>query len=103
VVRGALVAPDDPELVKPVPVREPRLDYPALALARRIEGTVVLRALVDETGAVRDVRVVQPSGVRFGLDEAAVANTRRRRYRPASKDGVPVKTWVTIEVRFALP
>jgi hypothetical protein len=28
---------------------------------------------------------------------------KKRRYRPATKDGVPVKVWMSVRVRFELP
>jgi len=103
VVPGSLVAPEDPDLTPPVLVFQPRLDFPSIAFLRRAEGTVLVRALVDETGRVSEVRVVRPSVQRLGFDEEAVAHARKRRYRPATKNSVPVKTWVTIEVRFVVP
>jgi len=103
VAPGSLVAPEDPDLTPPVLVFQPRLDFPSIAFLRRAEGTVLVRALVDETGRVSEVRVVRPSVQRLGFDEEAVAHARKRRYRPATKNSVPVKTWVTIEVRFVVP
>ena len=58
---------------------------------------------------LRMSRIVTPSkvtagaGGRSGLNEAATENARRRRYRPGTKDGVPVKVWIPITVNFVLP
>ena len=67
----SLAAP--PPRLQPVPVggqiREPRRltyvppVYPAVAQAARVEGIVILEAIIDETGAVRDVRVKGAIGV----------------------------------------
>jgi serine/threonine-protein kinase len=98
---GTLVSLSDPGVIPPVADRSPPLQYPAVAQRQRIEGTVELNVLVDERGVVLEVQVV--SGARTGLKEAATENVRRRRYRPATKDGIPVKVWMPVNVRFELP
>jgi TonB family protein len=100
---GALVELTDPGVVAPVLERKPPLAYPPLAQLQKVEGTVLLSALVDEKGQVVDVRMVRPSGKPQGLDQAATLHVRQRRYHPATKDGVPVKVWVNVEVHFRLP
>ena len=100
---GALVAITDPGVVGPVGERQPPQPYPPIALRQRVEGIVELNALVDEKGNVADVTVVTPAGGRAGLTEAAVENVKRRHYRPATKDGVPVRVWLSVRVRFELP
>ena len=59
--------------------------------------------LVDDRGVVTEVQVVTSAGGRAGLDEAAVENAKKRKYRPATKDGVPVKVWMPLRVQFKLP
>jgi protein TonB len=93
----------DVGVIAPVPLVTPPLQYPPIALARRVEGKVEISILVDERGGVADAKLVTGAGGRTGLNEAAIANARRRRYRPASKDGVPVKVWVPVSVNFVLP
>jgi TonB family protein len=63
-------------------------------------GTPIIMALVDETGAVRQTRLVRPSSYKF-VDEAAARALKGATIRPATKDGVKVKMWKTfpIEVR----
>lgn len=100
---GTLVALTDPGVVAPVVDRQPQLVYPAIALRQRVDGVVELSVLVDEKGNVADVTVVTPAGGKAGLNEAAVENVKRRHYRPAVKDGVPVRVWVAVRVRFELP
>jgi protein TonB len=83
-------------------LKESRASYPALALQLRVEGSVLVEALVDEKGRVIDTKVVAPSGYRVGFEEAAVRQVKTRQYRPATKDGVPVKIWVSVRVKFTL-
>ena len=100
---GALVNINDPGVIAPVPEKAPALQYPIVALRQRVEGVVELNVLVDEKGAVADAQVVTGTGGRAGLDEAALDNVKRRRYRPATKDGVAVKVWIPVRVQFKLP
>lgn len=100
---GSLVNLSDAGVIAPVAERVSPPLYPQIALRQRLEGTVELNVLVDERGAVADVQVVTGAGGKSGLNEAAVDNVRRRRYRPATKDGVPVKVWVPVRVQFKLP
>ena len=50
-----------------------------------------------------DAQVVQGAPGRAGLNEAALDSVKRRRYRPATKDGVPVKVWMSVRMKFELP
>jgi TonB family protein len=100
---GTLVNLSDPGVIAPVLDRAPAATYPPIALRQRLEGTVELNVLVDERGAVTETLVISGAGGRAGLTEAAVESVRRRRYRPATKDGVPVKVWLPVRVQFRLP
>jgi protein TonB len=75
------------------------LVYPAVAQAARIEGDVVLDAIIDATGVVRDVHVRRSVHL---LDEAAVAAVRQWRYKPTLLNGVPVPVIMTVTVSFRL-
>ncbi len=103
VQRGALVEANDPGLTRPVLVTQTRPRYPPLALERRISGTVSLNALVDETGAVAEVSLVRASPRGLGFEDAATRYVRTRVYRPATKQGVPVRVWLPIVVEFQHP
>ena len=103
VQRGAMVDVNDPGLTRPVPVTQTRPRYPPLALERRLSGTVWLEALVDETGAVVEVSLVRASPRGLGFEDAATRYLRTRVYRPATKQGVPVRVWLPIVVEFRHP
>jgi TonB family protein len=100
---GALVSLTDPGVIAPVVEKTPPLQYPPIALRQRVEGTVEVSVLVDEKGQVIEAKLVTAAGGRVGLNEAALDNARKRRYRPATKDGVPVRVWVPVRVKFELP
>ena len=93
----------DPGVIAPVAERVSPPMYPEIARRQGLEGTVELNVLVDERGTVQDVQVVTGAGGKAGLNEAAMDNVRRRKYRPATKEGVPVKVWVPVKVQFKLP
>jgi protein TonB len=78
-----------------------RAHHPAALRERGIEGLVRLRVLVGADGRAREVQLGASSGWRL-FDEAALAQARGCRYRPAQEDGVAVDSWVEYPVRFAL-
>jgi TonB family protein len=99
---GALVNLNDLGVIAPVVERQAALQYPAFALQQRAEGVVELNVLIDERGNVLDAKVVK-GAAGLGLNQAAIDNVKRRKYRPATKDGVPVRVYMTVMVRFELP
>jgi periplasmic protein TonB len=90
-------------VIAPIALNKPSFTYPPIALRQRIEGKIDLTVLVDERGAVADTRVMSGAGGRSGLNEAASDYVRRWKFRPATKDGVAVKTWTNVSVVFVLP
>jgi periplasmic protein TonB len=97
---GDLVAAGTPGLVPPRVTRRGSVPYPPVARMQRVGGTVVTNVLVSETGEVLDVRVLRGVNRPVGLNEAAQATMRRSTFAPATKDGVRVKSWVTVPVDF---
>ena len=75
--------------------------YPPEAIARRLEGTVLLKLFIDERGKVVDVEVIRSSGHDV-LDGAAVQAVRSWRGRPAYRRGKAVSSTETLPIRFRL-
>ncbi|HVR41911.1 MAG TPA: TonB family protein [Thermoanaerobaculia bacterium] len=100
--RGDFVPPGTPGLIEPTVVSLRRVSYPPVAKLRRIEGVVVLQVLVSETGEPLEVKVLRGIGADVGIDEAALAAVRGGLFRPATKDGIPVKARKTVTVPFKL-
>ncbi len=73
--------------------------YPPHAQSARVEGTVVLDAVIDPTGRVTDVRVTHSVNL---LDQAAVEAVRQWRFTPTLLNGEPVSILLTVTVRFTL-
>jgi len=100
---GELVDVNDPALSPPMVVDQTPLRYPPIAQQRLIEGTVELRVLIDEKGVVRQVTLVRVSPRGAGFEGEAARHAKTRRYRPATKGGVPVRVWLPIVVNFRNP
>lgn len=83
----------------PRPIRKVTPEYPEEALARGLEGNVVIQALVGADGRVHETRVVNPDPV---FDPVAVAAVRQYVFEPAKSGGKPVAVWVAIPIRFKL-
>lgn len=87
------------------PVSAPRLledvrpRYTSGAVERKIQGTVVLEAIVRKDGSPSHIRVLT-SLDRGGLDEEAVAAVAKWRFEPGRLAGEPVDVLVTIMVDF---
>ena len=90
---GAGVSP--PRVISRV---EPQ--YTDVARENRIQGTVVLQAVIMADGTVQIVRIVRSLG--YGLDEAAVTALQQWVFAPGMKDGEPVNVALNIEVNFNL-
>jgi len=73
--------------------------YPPEAGRARIEGTVVLLALIGTDGSVKDVRI--ESGLPI-LAQAAIDAVKQWRYKPYMVDGEPVEVDSRITINFAL-
>ena len=99
---GDLVPAGTPGLTPPRITRRGQINYPPVARAQRVQGTVITSVLVSETGSVLDVRVIRGVSTAVGLNEAAVQAMRRSSFAPAMKDGVRVRSWVTVPIEFKL-
>ena len=87
-------------VVPPKLIRRPSPRFPIMAKRlNKKEGKVLLRVLIDENGKVIKA---EPAGKEagFGFDDEAMSAARKSTYKPATKDGVPVKFWHTLAVEF---
>ncbi len=94
-----------PEFEAPVATNpEPPVRYPPALYEQQIEGTVVLRLFVDETGAIvpDSTRIAEGSGYPE-FDSAALAAAAEMRFAPARRNGIPVATAFLQPVRFQHP
>lgn len=73
--------------------------YPPLARQARIQGTVLLRIIINKLGEVRDVELVSGHPM---LAPAAVAAVRKWRYMPYETEGKAVEVESEVQVIFRL-
>ena len=79
----------------------PESVYPPDAKALQVEGAVVLRVRVSETGCMQSAEIVRTSGY-VPLDESALVYAENARYKPAVKDGKPVPGEFMFKIGFQL-
>jgi len=84
----------------PVVLERCQPDYPTRARSARVEGEVVLEAVILRDGTVGEVRVVK--GLRLGCTDAAIEALRRWRFLPGERYGVPVDVYFELTVEFIL-
>lgn len=108
--RGMLEKDNDPPIVKKVDgasfsgISAPRItfnpdpNYTKVAASNHVEGTSVLRTVVNANGMTSHVAVARPLGM--GLDEQAVLAVSQWKFQPAKRDGVPVRVQIAVEVSF---
>lgn len=99
-------ATPDPVAAAPVEAslayRSAPLHFPTRALQQRMQGTVLLRVLVDETGKPVQVTVERGSGYLL-LDRSAVEQVLAGwRFQPAMVNGEAVRAWARVPVTFDL-
>jgi protein TonB len=84
------------------PVNVSRVDpqYTEIARKARIEGIVIIEAIIDRDGNVTDARVLKP--LPMGLDQAALEAVRRWKYKPGTLNGQPVPVIYNLTVNFRL-
>jgi protein TonB len=86
-------------------IREPRRiagaapEYPIMARNARIQGTVILEAVINDRGTIERLRVLKSEPL---LDAAAIAAVEKWRYTPTLLNGVPVSVLMTITINFTL-
>jgi protein TonB len=84
----------------PVIIRNVDPEFSEEARKAKFSGNVMVSLIIDENGNATHVRVVR--GVGMGLDENAIAAVRQDKFRPAMKDGKPVKVQLNMEVNFQI-
>jgi len=87
------------ELQAPALIHRVEPDYPGVAVAGKVSGTVILEATVNESGAVTDVHVLRSILL---LDRAAIKAVKQWRYQPLVLNGQPVPFILVVTVTFSL-
>jgi general secretion pathway protein A len=80
-------------------VSSPPPSYPSVARSTNVSGSVLIDALVDETGKIGDMRVLSGNPV---LRQAAMESLRMWKYEPARFNGQPTSAHVQVRMNFSL-
>lgn len=85
-----------PELVASVSPK-----YPPELRKARVEGSVTIVFVLDETGRVEDPRVENSSRSEF--EQPALEAVRQWKFKPGMREGAAVRTFMKLPMRFRLP
>jgi TonB family protein len=86
----------------PTVLKEVKPSYTAEAMRAKVQGVVLVEAVVREDGSVGQVQVVRSLDRTFGLDEEALKAVRLWRFSPGKRQGQNVPVLVEIELTFTL-
>jgi TonB family protein len=83
----------------PTKIKDVRPVYPPEAMAAKVTGVVIVEAVIDTTGKVREARVLRSIAL---LDEAATDAVKQWEFTPTLLNGAPVPVIMTVTVNFTL-
>ena len=89
------------EVNTPTLLNNPLPPYTEEARKARIEGVVLIQAIIRKDGTVDSFKVIK--GLGYGLDESAINTIATKwHFKPATLKGTPIDITTRIEVRFRL-
>jgi len=74
-------------------------DYPLLARQMKVQGAVILQALISREGSIQELQIVSGPGI---LAAAAREAVKQWRFKPYYQSGQPVETQARITVNFTI-
>jgi periplasmic protein TonB len=80
-------------------IRDVKPMYPPLARQARIQGTVVLQALISKTGDIENLQLISGHPM---LAPAAIEAVKQWKYKPYLLNGEPVEVETQVQVNFTL-
>ena len=94
------MVPLDSSVVPPKLVKKHRIQKPAKARFSHRSGIVILRILIDENGNVKEAKVISENPRNYGFGKAAKKGVKNFKFTPAKKNGIRVKVWKTLVIKF---
>ena len=73
--------------------------YPRIAVDSKVEGRVIIEAIIGIDGSVKDAKILRSIAL---LDRAALDAVQQWRFTPTLLNGVPVPVIITVTVDFKL-
>jgi protein TonB len=86
-----------PTLIKRV---DPK--YPLQGFNMGVSGQVTVNALISETGDVVRTEILKGIKGGYGFEKSAETAVRQWKFRPAEKDGIPVRVWKAMDITFKM-
>jgi protein TonB len=80
-------------------IKKVQPEYPKKALKKHLEGTVVMQAVISQTGDIKDLKVISGDEL---LVASAVKAVSQWKYRPYLLQGRPVEVETHITVNYQL-
>ncbi|HEX8172803.1 MAG TPA: energy transducer TonB [Thermoanaerobaculia bacterium] len=74
--------------------------YTDIARRARLQGFVIIEAVIDRQGNVTDARIIK--GLGMGLDETALNALRQWKFSPGTLNGQPVPVYYNLTINFQL-
>ena len=90
------------DVTMPIEIRKGSPQYTADAMRARAQGAILVRCVVQTSGACTNIRVVRAFEPSFGLDQEAIKAAAQWRFRPGMRRGQAVPVLVTLEIVFAV-
>ena len=91
-VGGDVKAPTLVKRIEPV--------YPEIARRARIQGMVILEAIINKEGSVTDVKIIK--SLNSLLDEAAMTAVKQWKFDPGTQNDIPVDVIMNLTVIFQI-
>jgi len=91
----------DDGITAPVLLEAATPGYTEEAKKKKIEGEVIVIVVVNENGDVTQPKI--KTGLGYGLDESAIEAAKVFKYKPGTKDDVPVQVRLELSFNFFLP
>ncbi|NIA01534.1 MAG: TonB family protein [Bacteroidia bacterium] len=88
------------DVAPPVKITAPPPQYTEIARKARVQGVVIVEAIIDKQGNVTNVKILK--SLPMGLDTAAADAVKKWRFEPATLNGKPVAVIYNLTVNFRL-
>ncbi len=93
----------EPGVNPPVFTRKIAPQYPHDGLKKKVEGYVILEAVLKRDGTVGDINVLRGlEQGKYGFEQEALAAVRQWQFLPAERDNVTIDVRMTLKIDFAL-
>ena len=87
------------DIRQPAKTRDVSPVYPSIAQTARVQGVVIIEAIISPAGKVVDAKILRSIPL---LDAAALEAVRQWEYTPTLLNGVPVSVVMTVTINFQL-